>query len=268
MTQSVVSRITIYPIKSFDGIDVESANCLPGGALQYDRQFAIVAADGSVLNAKRTAQMHQLAADYDLAAGTVSLRSKVDERSGTFDLFNCDRSRLIGFLQEFFGQPLTIDENTVFGFPDDTESAGLTLISDSTLNEVSSWFDLTIDEIHRRFRTNVCISGTVPFAEDALFAPATADTASVEFSIAGINYFGTNPCQRCIVPTRSSENGDLTPGFAEVFRKRREQTLPKWAAQDRFDHFYRLSINTVSINCRNRTIQVGDPVDLPSMTHD
>ncbi|RUT02824.1 hypothetical protein DSM106972_057440 [Dulcicalothrix desertica PCC 7102] len=37
-----VSRLFIYPIKSLDRVSVESINVLKSGALERDREFAIV----------------------------------------------------------------------------------------------------------------------------------------------------------------------------------------------------------------------------------
>ena len=55
---------------------------------------------------------------------------------------------------------------------------------------------------------------------------------------------GINPCQRCIVPTRDSRTGEPSPDFAQIFRARRAETLPPWANRARFNHFYRLAVNT------------------------
>ena len=55
---------------------------------------------------------------------------------------------------------------------------------------------------------------------------------------------GTNPCQRCVVPTRDSLTGAASSGFATEFARRRAATLPPWADRRRFDHFYRLTVNT------------------------
>ncbi|NDC55027.1 MAG: molybdenum cofactor biosysynthesis protein, partial [Planctomycetia bacterium] len=49
-----LDRITLYPVKSLDGIDVETARVLPSGALEHDRRWRLVDLDGRVVNAKRT----------------------------------------------------------------------------------------------------------------------------------------------------------------------------------------------------------------------
>ncbi len=38
--QAALSRINVFPIKSFDGVAVESSEFVPGGGLKFDRRFA------------------------------------------------------------------------------------------------------------------------------------------------------------------------------------------------------------------------------------
>ena len=53
-----LARITIYPIKSLDGLDLPSARLTAGAGLTHDRQFAIGDAGGEFVNAKRTPAVH------------------------------------------------------------------------------------------------------------------------------------------------------------------------------------------------------------------
>jgi len=62
-----LDRITLYPVKSLDGIDVETARILPAGGLEHDRRWRLVDMEGRVVNAKRTGRFHPIRAEYDLA---------------------------------------------------------------------------------------------------------------------------------------------------------------------------------------------------------
>jgi hypothetical protein len=62
------------------------------------------------------------------------------------------------------------------------------------------------------------------------------------------------------VPSRSATTGEPIPGFARTFAERRGQGLPPWAATSRFDHFYRLAVNTRPSGSGGGTIRVGDEV--------
>jgi hypothetical protein len=68
-----LDRITLYPVKSLDGVAVAEARVLPSGGLENDRRWRLVDLDGRVVNAKRTAAFHPIRAEYDLAAKLISL---------------------------------------------------------------------------------------------------------------------------------------------------------------------------------------------------
>ena len=61
-----LDRITIYPVKSLDGLDVAEALVLASGALENDRRWQLTDLEGRVLNAKRTPLFHTIRAEFDL----------------------------------------------------------------------------------------------------------------------------------------------------------------------------------------------------------
>ncbi|HVW36020.1 MAG TPA: MOSC N-terminal beta barrel domain-containing protein [Pirellulales bacterium] len=257
-----LARITVYPIKSLDGVEVERATLLPGGALEHDRQFALVDELGFV-NGKRTEAAHRLRSSIDWAARTLAISSGgsvVDEKGRTFRL-DSDRATLVEWLQRYFNldDSLRLVENTAGGFPDDAEAPGPTLVSTATLECVASWFPgITLDEVRRRFRANLEVGGVEPFWEDHLYAEADQ---VVRFAVGDSLLEGVNPCQRCVVPTRNSLTGEATLRFAKQFAERREASLPPWAARSRFDHFYRLSVNTRGTSGGQESqVRIGAPI--------
>jgi hypothetical protein len=251
-----LERITIYPIKSLDGLDLAEAVVLPGGALAHDRQFALVDADGGLINAKRTDRVHRVRARFDLSDWTVELGVEGEGDRLGFHL-DGDRTALEAWLSDRLGQPVSLIDNPVGGFPDDTDSPGPTLVSRATLETVTHWFpDLDLAEVQRRFRANLEIGGVEPFWEDHLCGASHPGTVRV----GEVALEGTNPCARCVVPSRSSSRGDVTPEFAKRFSERREATLPPWADRSRFDHFYRLAVNTRLATGESGVVRVGDPV--------
>lgn len=254
-----LARITIYPFKSFNGVVVSQANALVGGALEHDRRFALRDASGEIINAKRTDAVHRLQLGVDLDRGLVSLASADDPIDHQFNL-ESDRPRLEAWLRQYFQseEPLEIVERMEGGFPDDTEAPGPTIVSTATLEAVAGWFPgLSTEEIRRRFRANLEIGGVSAFWEDRLYA--SVDEV-VRFQIGEWRLEGTNPCQRCVVPTRDSASGTITPGFSKHFARQRKANLPPEADASRFDHFYRLAVNTRPAQPRAAHIQIGDPV--------
>lgn len=250
---AILDRITIYPIKSLDGVDVESARLLSSGALEHDRQFAIVDAAGKFVNGKRTAAIHAIRAEYDLAALTVRLGGAAE-----FSLRE-QQEEIAAWLSAALGLACMLVENTIVGFPDDVDAPGPTLISTSTLAAVTSWFPgFTLEETRRRFRTNLELAADAPFWEDQLVGDAGDEPA---FQIGEAQFHGVNPCQRCVVPTRDTITGALTTGFQKTFAALREQHLPAWAPRGRFNHFYRLAVNTrLAPGQSRRQLRLGETV--------
>ncbi len=235
-----LDRIFLFPIKSLDGVEVETATVLPSGALKYDREFAIIDADQKVVNAKRTAAIQALRSTFNLEQRTITI-SVQQAQSSTFHL-DQDRAELAAWLSDYFGFTVSLRQNTNTGFPDDLASPGPTIISHATLTAVSQWYpNTTPEEMRRRFRTNLELSGVTAFWEDQLFNTVEKPR---EFTIGPIHFYGINPCQRCIVPTRDTVSAAPTVNFQKIFGAQRAATLPPQVNRDRFNHFYRLAVNT------------------------
>ena len=192
-------------------------------------------------------------------SASLTLGYREQSETSVFHL-DADRDALNYWLSNAFDQPVTIQEAPETGFPDDTEAPGPTVIATATLQTVASWFEgLDLDDCRGRFRANLEIGGVEPFWDDRLYA---GEGDAVRFRVGGVVFEGVNPCQRCIVPWRAALSGELTPEFMPRFRTRREQTLPSWANASRFNHYYRLAVNTRRPDREAATIQVGDAVEI------
>lgn len=255
-----LSHLTLFPIKSLDGVSIPQATVLASGALQGDREFAIVDQAGKIVNGKRTAAVHQIRSRFDLAARSVAMRIEGTSATHWFEL-DGDRRSLATWLSEHFGFAVRLIQNTEQGFPDDTDSPGPTVISTATLHTIGAWFpDLCLDDIRRRFRTNLEIADVEPFWEEQLYAQAGR---CVEFQIGAVRLQGVNPCQRCVVITRDPHTGEPMPNFQKVFIAHRQATLPEWVERSRFNHFYRLAINTrIAAGEAGKTLAIGDEITL------
>lgn len=254
-----LGRIWIYPFKSLPGVEVPESVIFPAGNLQHDREFALVDDAGRFMNAKRTADIHRIQAAWDLGNWTVTLSQPDDARPVTLHLD--DEVQLLSeWFSDFFRSTLNVVRKAEGGFPDDTEASGPTIISSATLEAVASWFPgLDVNEVRRRFRANLELDGSEPFSEDQLFA---GPGELVPIQIGDARLFGSNPCQRCVVPTRDSRTGNVWPGFQKDFAGHREASLAPTTNRARFNHFYRLAVNTVVRHPESQTIRVGDRVGL------
>jgi hypothetical protein len=260
---AVVAWIAIYPLKSFDPLVLDQVDVLPAGCLENDRRFAFISKDGHVLNAKRSDRVHRLAIACDCVRRMAVLSSN-DRSIGPISFhLDADRDEMELWLSDYFETEISIVENGVSGFPDDTIAPGPTVITTQTLRTVASWFDgISLDEARRRFRANIEIDASAPFWEDRLFGPAGT---FIRFRVGDVCFEGTNPCARCPVPARNSYTGERNPQFASMFQQQRKSTLPVWAESSRFDHFYRLAVNTRPVlPLTGATIHVGDPVEILS----
>ena len=253
-----LTGIRLYPVKSLDPAPQQTATILPSGALARDREFALRDAQGRFVNAKREPMIHRLRLVWDPDASSVGLRCEGSDRAVRFCLDE-QRPALEAWLTKSFDRPITLDRNTAVGFPDDLNAPGPTVISTATLEEVASWYPgLSVEEARTRFRANLEIGGVPAFWEDRLFG---AEGERVPFRIGDVRIEGVNPCQRCIVPTRDSRSAEPDSQFAQTFRTRREQTLPPWANRARFNHFYRLAVNTrIALSEAGKSLHVGDAV--------
>jgi uncharacterized protein len=249
-----LARITLFPIKSLDGCEVTAATVLASGGLQHDRRWAIVDADGVVINGKRSPTLHRIRAEYGDGVESVELTAKGERQAFRLP----DQAKDVGpWLATVFGVECRLVEDRTGGFPDDEAAPGPTVISVASLATVADWFGgLPMDETRRRFRANLEVDAEQPFWEDHLAADGGAGP---RFSVGPVIFRGATICQRCPVPSRDSQTGEALSGFAKQFAQRREAELPPWAPNSAFNHFYRLAINTVLESiAEGETIRVGD----------
>ena len=260
-----LARITVYPVKSLDGLERDRAG-FAGEGLELDREYALVDADGAYVNGKRERAVHRLDSAFDPDRRMLRL-SAPDRAERTFTLDTDaganededagDRDDLTEWLSAYFGYPVSLRRDDAGGFPDDTAAAGPTVISTATIEEVASWFpSITTEGMRRRLRANLELGGVPAFWEDRLFADRDH---VVSFSIGDVEFTGVNPCQRCVVPSRDPDTGAETDGFNERFIERRRETMPAWSGGDWFDHHFRLMVNT-RVDGEGSEVAVGDPV--------
>lgn len=259
-----LARITIYPIKSFDGVSVDAALFTGGGGLANDRRFVFRDQTGAVINGKHFPAIHSLRVRYETDFTTAHFTFS-NGAGETFRLTPGNEA-LNARMSSYLGRAVHLEENADGGFPDDPGSPGPTVIAVASVEAVMNWFpSLTLEEVRRRFRANLEIGDCPAFWEDQLFAEdASPETRTVvPFHIGHVPLNGVNPCARCPVPTRDSQTGEPYPRFAQLFGQHRRETLPSWAPLTAFDHYYRLSVNTrPAPTTPGGRITIGDEVTL------
>ncbi len=260
MSEPRVARLRVYPFKSLPGADVPASALTRAGSLWRDREFALFDDAGVWVNAKREPAIHGLRVTFDDALNRAEFSNAGAGEVFRF-AFEDDPRALESWLGAYFGKPVALRRNDAGGFPDDPRTPGPTVVSTATLAAVASWFpEFDVSNVRARLRANVEIDGVPAFWEDHLFA---GPGVTVPFRVGDAAFEGVNPCARCIVPSRDPESGVPTGDFAKRVSERRAATLPAWADRSRFDHFYRLAVNTqVPPNAEPATIRVGDAIRL------
>ena len=275
-----LATLVVYPIKSLDGVRVSQRAFDQSGALSGDRSYALVepgvdpatasvGGAGGYINGKREPRLHRLHASYEFADAAdptptaVTLERPASDTAGadtaTFALPD-DGDALASWVSAFVGYPVEFVCESAGSFPDDRTLPGPTVTSVGTLAAVAEWFDEIEDatEVRRRFRPNLVFEDCPAFFEDRLF---DAHGTGVAFSVGAAALIGVNPCQRCAVPSRHPDTGRELDGFRERFIDRRRASLPAWTMSDRFDHDFRLMVNTaVPARTRGVDVAVGDEV--------
>ncbi|MCA9017086.1 MAG: MOSC N-terminal beta barrel domain-containing protein, partial [Planctomycetaceae bacterium] len=227
-----LTRIALYPVKSLDPVFVEKAELLPGGALRGDRQFALFDQAEHVINGKKYPAIHQIRAVFDLAQQTVTLSVPATAPDSTQFQLSEQTTELENWFSEYFNQRVTLKENTKSGFPDDLAAPGPTIISTQTYEELARWFpEITVDELRLRFRANLEFTGDLPFCEDQLYSAADPP---VLFQVGPVTFAGSNPCKRCVVPSRNPMTGTTDAEFMKTFIRKRKETFPTWAPRELF----------------------------------
>jgi uncharacterized protein len=271
-----LAGIRVHPIKSLDPVSVRQARIGPGGGLEHDRAWALFSVDGRWVNGKRTAAVHLIRASYAPDLSSVTLAVPGDRRNippRTFP-FPGGAEDAAEWFSVYFEQQILV-RHSPEGFPDDNIANGPTIISTASLQSVADWFpSLTLDSARQRFRITLEIdsadvaaqtasaNGHLPaFWEDRLYGED--ERSVVRFRIGEVNFEGSNPCARCPVPPRDPQTAVEITGFQKRFSDLRRETLPPWAPAARFDHFYRLAVNTrVAPTETGKTLRLGDAVVL------
>lgn len=258
----ILSRITIYPVKSLDGMSLQKAMITEGGCLLHDREYAMVDEDGNFIIGKTNPLVHKLRSVVDFENETISFRQINESDFIRFHLQN-DKAAVESYLSDYFGFKILLKQNKQGRFLDIPDVSGVTILSSSTLQEVSSWYDnMDLNEARRRFRATVEIEGVPAFWEDHLFS---LPGKGIEFKLGDVTLFGMSPRERCVVPTRNPESGEVLHAFPKSFAKHRAATLPEWSTLNEYGHHYYLTVDCyIPATEIGKTLEVGNELKIIS----
>jgi len=259
-----IERITIYPVKSLDGVLLQQAQVGNGSCLQHDREYAIKTPDGKFVNGKKNAMVHLLRMKIDLENEIISFRHQNETGWQEFDLQK-DNAAADGYLSSFFKMPVQLYKNSEGRFLDIPDISGVTVLSNASLQTVSGWFNvMNIEETRERFRATLEIAAVPAFWEDHLFFD---EETAIEFTIGDVRVYGMSPRARCIVPTRHPQTGGIIYGFQKSFADHRKESLPAWSTLLNYNHGYHLSVDChIPSSETGKWIKTGDEITIVGKT--
>ena len=253
-----VKRITIYPVKSLDGISLQKAQIVKGGCLMHDREYAIIDINGNFIIGKTNALVHSLRSKIDFDSNIISLRHESGSIWKQFHLQK-EKPSIDDYLSAFFNIRVTLAKNAEGRFLDIPDISGMTVLSTASLETVAAWFNnMDPEEVRKRFRATIEIGDVPAFWEDNLFYQKGT---AVEFKMGAATLLGISPRARCVVPTRHPQTGEVIHGFPKSFTRHRAATLPEWSTLNEYGHHYFLTVNCyIPATEIGKFIKTGDKV--------
>ncbi len=119
---------------------------------------------------------------------------------------------------------------------------------------------MELEDMRRRFRATIEIEGVPAFWEDQLFSePGSA----IVFELGMVKMMGISPRERCSVPTRDPQDGEIFHGFPKIFSRHRAGTIPSWSALEHYPHFYHFAVDCqIPESETGKTLRVGDELNI------
>lgn len=258
--QPTLSRITIYPVKSLDGMPLQKAMITEGGCLLHDREYAMSDETGKLITGKTNSLVHGLRSSVDFEKEIISFRKQNETGWSHFHLQK-EKPAIEAYLGDYFDEPVGFNKNSTGCFMDMPDISGVTILSTESLQSVAEWFDnMDLEETRQRFRATLEIEAATAFWDDHLFS---SEGKGVEFRIGNVTLFGMSPRARCVVPTRNPVTGEVIHAFPKTFARHRAATQPGWSVLNEYGHHYFLTVNCyIPATEIGKFIGVGDEVSI------
>ena len=224
-----LSQINVYPVKGLKGIELESARCTDRG-IEHDRRWMVVDGAGRFLSQREHPKMATVWTDLEADRLTLSAPDegsvdvplepppspamKVQVWNSVVDAIPASReadwwlTNYLGFSSrlvympddsERYSNPQYAGEGKRVGFAD---GYAYLVIGEGSLQDLNTRLAARGHPAlpMNRFRPNLVVSGSAPYAEDNW----------QELRIGGAAFRGVKPCGRCQVTTTDQATGEVT----------------------------------------------------------
>lgn len=263
-THSRISRITIFPVKSLEGQEIDRVTTTAEGGLAGDRLFAFFSrTQGTWIRAKAYPKLISIRSEVRLSDSQIQLAV-----NGQIQQFNLeDDADLIGkWMSEYLEHPVELRKAPLHGYFDDSnlKRFGISVISTATLTRLCEWFPhCTLTEMRRRMRVNIEVEGVDAFWEDAMI-PNPGEAGRLQ--IGTVDFAAALSCSRCTVPERNSVTGVADQLFKSEFIRLRTEQFPEFVNPDLFRTKYSAGIRLVGLpRLSEAQIGIGDLVGWKSV---
>ncbi len=219
-----ISGIFIYPIKSLKGISLESSVVEKRG-LQYDRRWMLVDENGEFFTQREFPKMATVSIQLQNNSLKISAEG-FEDLSVPFEMFGetikvrvwqsvCDAIASENHINKWFSEVLQTNCKLVY-MPENSERSvdklfdknndivsfadgyQLLVIGENSLNDLNEKLENKIPM--NRFRPNLVVSGSAPFAEDFWEKIKIGETV----------FRSPKPCARCVITTVDQKEGVFT----------------------------------------------------------
>ncbi|MGR5133660.1 MOSC N-terminal beta barrel domain-containing protein [Vibrio alfacsensis] len=263
MSQSLLSQINVFPVKSIGGVSLSTAWVEKQG-LSFDRRFMVAKADGAMVTARKYPQMVTIKSAL-LPDGVVFTSGEIEPLKIRYQHFKMQEtpatvwkdtfiaytttdeaddwfSKVLGLRVEllFTGEQSNREREKLGHNVSFADGYPVLVISEASLEELNR----RSSEQHSmdQFRTNLVVSDTKPFEEDSW----------KRIRIGEVEFESVKPCERCILTTVNTQRG--------TFRESKEplKTLQQFRANEHGGVFF--GQNLVALN--EGIIRQGDKVEV------
>lgn len=260
-----ISELYIHPIKSASAVAVQTVQLNALGP-QFDRRWMVVDANDKFMTQRTTPSMCHIQASVQQGTLTLSTNNGT-QNTPTLDVTERQETRSVQvwadhvqatdcgdaaakWLSDFLGKPcrlVEINDDTNRQVDPEFATKGETvsfadgfptlIASQASLDEFNSHLDKAVDM--RRFRPNIVIEGTTPYAEDSW---KRIRINKIEFDL-------VRPCSRCIMPSINPDTAAKELHINDVLLKTRKRGRQTFFGQN-------------ALHNGTGTLNVGDRIEL------
>ncbi len=288
MTDIVISQLWIYPIKSLRGISLQSVQLEKRG-FQYDRRWMLIDSEHHFITQRQYPKMALIEvelSDFGLSVHAPEMPCLIipypdteitlyEEVQVTCWDDTLTAKHINTAIDNWFSEALGVDCQLVY-MPDETlrpvdpdfarqdDIASFSdgfpnlLISEASLEDLNRRINNNPDVNPgaplsiKRFRPNMVISGSEPYAEDSM----------KHFQVNQIDFYAVKPCSRCVITTLDPQTGKKsgTEPLSTLYsyRKKSDKKTQKV-------YFGQNLLHKLSFVSDNR-LKIGDPLTLLQLT--